>query len=171
MPVYCECKKCKATPAAKNRHANQTGTAEQIGLRYELKNGDKLIHWSRYGFDKMYSTEKAEYEGRQVVSAFFYLYPQGSPIQNSTPKELKGIIGGEATDLYEIDAGLMIARRIYTNQFQVYTRLPVPNGRIENSRIEAIVVLGCGNAINFPSNDTRNHAEFTVRRCEGFDCF
>ena len=171
MTLHCECKKCKATPAARNRNSQSNNKAEEIENPYALKNGDRLIHWSRHDFDKMYSTEKAGYDGREVVSSFFMMYPQGSPIPNETPRDVKGIIGGDATDLYEIDASLMINLGIYTNQFQVFTRKPVRNGIILNPKIEAIVVLGCGNAINFPSNETYNHAGFTVHRCAGFDCF
>ncbi|MDH3325979.1 MAG: hypothetical protein OEM38_04595 [Gammaproteobacteria bacterium] len=173
MTIHCTCRKCNATPAGKNRHSNSNGTAEKMLHSYVLKNGDVLIHWSRYDFDKMYSTEKATYPGgHTVVSGFFMLYPSGSQLPTKTPKRVQTVIGGMANHVYEISSDFMINLGIYTNQFQVYTRDPVPEAISRSPDIEAIVVIGCGNAINFPSSQKFNReAGLTIHACAGFDAF
>ncbi len=61
MTLHCTCKKCRATPAGKNRNSKSNGVPEQMPHPYALKNGDVLIHWSKHDYDKLYSTEKAAY--------------------------------------------------------------------------------------------------------------
>ncbi len=100
------------------------------------------------------------------------LYPAGSQLPTETPRRVQAVIGGKAHHVYEIDAALMIKLRIYTNQFQVYTRSPVPSTVQRNPDMEAIVVIGCGNAINFPSDKKFSREKgLTVHACAGFDAF
>ncbi len=172
MTLHCTCTKCNATPAGGNRNSNSNGIAEVMTHPYALKNGDVLMHWSAHSYEQLFSTEKAQYPGHTVVSGFFMLYPAGSQLPTETPGRVQFVIGGKVKHVYEIDAATMINLGIYTNQFQVFTRNAVPNTITPNPDIEAIVVLGCGNAINFPSNRTftRNNG-LTIHPCAGFDAF
>ena len=136
------------------------------GSSYALKNGDVLQHWSSHNYDRLYSTEIAQYPGNhKVVSAFFMLYRSGTILPTETPGAVQFVIGGKAYHVYEISAATLINTHINTNQFQVY-----PRDSTITSGVEAIIVMGCGNSLVFPSNNLENRAKrLTVHHCTGFD--